>query len=256
MVEINTFADGKFVPYDTIQQWEANRLASVNGFFVHRLLGLSIGDRQDSTMDEQRQELAELKCKLGDDKVHHILRLYLALAQVMMIIVSFLSFGRRKFSIVEMVITGTDMDPATFLTRLECLFLNGADEYKMMRLKSCPDHYLISMTNDNTMEIIETTGGSPLPTQFFFRQGDEEGMRSKRDPTYDVQMHGAARSKSGTIIGALRHQIRKEPNGDGLRAKLLIEFPSLMPNYMIRQHQAHLMCEFNHWFRDVLAMHS
>ncbi|KAG0096818.1 hypothetical protein BGZ93_003929 [Podila epicladia] len=220
------------------------------------MLGLSIRDGQDSTMDEQRQQLAELKCKLGDDNVRQVLRLYLALAQVMMVIVSFLSFGRRKFSIVEIVIKGTDLDPATFLARLERLFLNGADEYKMMCLKACPDHYLISKTNDNAVEIIETTGGSPLPTQFFFHQGDEEGMRSKRDPTYDVQMHGAARSKSGAVIGALRHQIRKEPNGSGLRVKLLIEFPSLLPNYMIRQHQTHLMCEFNHWFRDILSMHS
>ncbi|KAF9273141.1 hypothetical protein BGZ68_001769 [Mortierella alpina] len=217
---------------------------------------MSIDDGQENTMEDKRQHLAELKLKLGDDKVRQTLSVYLALSQFMLLVVSVLSFGRRKFSVVETVITVADVDPAVFLARLERIFLSSDDEHKMMCFMACPDHYLISMTNDNSLEIIETTGGSPLPAQFFFRQGDEEGMRSERDSTYDVQMHGAVRTKNGTVFGALRHQIRKEPNGAGLRVKLLIEFPGLVPNYMIRQHQVHLMCEFGHWFRNVLAMHS
>ncbi|KAF9969278.1 hypothetical protein BGZ73_008461 [Actinomortierella ambigua] len=226
-------------------------------FFVSRLLGLkSINSQQGATLDDQRQRLAEIKCQLGDDKVRQTLGTYLALSQVMTNVVSFLSFGRRKFSIVEIVISGTDMDAATFLTTLESIFFSHTDESKMMRLNACPDHYAMGLTKDNTLEIIETTGGSPLPAQIFFRKGDETGMLSKRDPTYEVQMHGAARSKNGRVIGGIRHQIRKEPNGAGLRVRLLIEFPILMPDYMIRHHQSHLMCEFNHWFRDVLDMRS
>lgn len=260
MVEINSYANGKLVPYDTIREWEMQRLARVDDFFVHGLLRQN-DDAAAHTIDEQRQSLAELKIKLDDDKVRKALGFYLGLSQVLLLIVSFLSFGRRKFSVVEITISGdggkggVDMDAATFLSRLERIFTDDGEEYKMMVLKACPDHYLIGMTDDNTMEIIETTGGSPFPAQFFFRPGDDEGLLSRKDPTYDVQMFGACRTKSGTVFGGIRHQVRKESDG-GLRVKLAIEFPGLAPNYLIRQHQKHLLCEFNSWVRDVLAMRS
>ncbi|KAG0269801.1 hypothetical protein BGZ95_001903 [Linnemannia exigua] len=41
---------------------------------------------------------------------------------------------------------------------------------------------------ENIQEVIETTSGSPIPTQFYIRYGDAEGLRSPKDPTYDVQM--------------------------------------------------------------------
>ncbi|KAG0038611.1 hypothetical protein BGZ83_003048 [Gryganskiella cystojenkinii] len=257
MVEINSYINGKVVPYDVIQQWEEQRLARVDDFFVHHLLHRHGYDAAAHTLDEQRQTLAELKFKLGDDKVRKVLGFYLGLSQVLLIIVSFLSFGRRKFSAVEITISGgkggVDMDPATFLGRLERIFTDAREEYKMMVFKACPDHYLIGMTDANTMEIIETTGGSPFPAQFFFCPGNDEGLLSRKDPTYDVQMFGAVKTKNGTIFGGIRHQIRKESDG-GLRVKLLIEFPGLAPDYLIRQHQKHLLCEFNSWVSDVLAM--
>ncbi|KAF8942679.1 hypothetical protein BGZ46_006707, partial [Entomortierella lignicola] len=169
-------------------------------------------------------------------------------------IVNFLSFGRRKYSVVEIAISGVDIKAAAFLEKLNHIMLNEGLEYSKMRLMACPDHYLIVNTGENTQEVIETTGGSPFPTQFYIRYGDDEGMRSQRDPTYDEQLFGVARTKSGTVIGGVRHQIRNESNG--LRLKLLVEFPALIFNWMIRQHQAHLMCEFNNWVEDVLAMHS
>ncbi|KAG0254444.1 hypothetical protein DFQ27_006832 [Actinomortierella ambigua] len=260
MVQVHTYADGKLVPYETIRQWEAKRLAHVTSF-VYRLLGKKQPPPSSTqTMDEQRSNLAELKVEMGEDKMRKLLSPYLGLSRLATKAISFLSFGRRSYSIVEIaIVSGStdDLGPSEFLDKLNRV-LQSEDEAssKKMRLMACPDHYLLANTgggtNAATMEVIETTGGSPFPTQFFIRFGDETGMRSQRDPAYEVQMVGAARTKCGMVIGAVRHQIRREPGG--LRMKLLIEFPLLTPNWMLRQHQAHLMCEFNNWVRDALAI--
>ncbi|KAK9703469.1 hypothetical protein K7432_010723 [Basidiobolus ranarum] len=251
-VEINTYADGKLVPYEMIREWEAKRLAHVTSF-VHRLLNIK-EEYGDQTLDEQRNSLAELKIKVGKDKMRKKLGFYLSLSQLVMQIASFLSFGRRKYSVVEIAIGGVDLEPSKFLDKLNHIMLNDDIKYDKMRLMACPDHHLIANTGNNTQEVIETTGGSPFPTQFYICYGETEGLRSEKDPTYDVQLFGVARTKSGAVIGGVRHQIRKESGG--LRLKLLVEFPALILNWMIRQHQKHLMCEFNNWVRDVLEMHS
>ncbi|KAG0004583.1 hypothetical protein BGZ80_005597, partial [Entomortierella chlamydospora] len=250
MVEINTYADGKVVSYKTISQWEAKRLTHATKF-VRRQLGMK-EPLSVQTMDEQRSRLAEMKIEMGEDKVRKMLGFYLGFTQFVMEISSFLSFGRRKYSVVEVAVSGVNIDPSAFLDKLNHIMLNDGVEYSRMRLMACPDHYLIANTGANTQEVIETTGGSPFPTQFNICYGDADGLRSQKDPTYDVQLFGAARTKRGTLIGGVRHQIRQEV--DGLRLKLLVEFPALVPNWMIRQHQKHLMCEFNHWVRDVLAI--
>ncbi|ORX76563.1 hypothetical protein K493DRAFT_321539 [Basidiobolus meristosporus CBS 931.73] len=248
--EIKTYADGKLVPYENIRKWEAKRVTHVTSL-VHRLLNLE-QKSSDQHLDEQRNSLAEMKIEAGKDKLRKKLGFYLGLSQLVMQIASFLSFGRRKYSVVEIAVSGVVVEPSEFLDKLNHIMLNDDLEYDKMRLMACPDHYLIANTGENTQEVIETTGGSPFPTQFFIRYGDAEGLCSEKDPTYDEQMFGVARTKNGAVIGGVRHQIRKE--SDGLRLKLLVEFPALVPGWMIRQHQTHLMCEFNNWVRDVLKM--
>ncbi|CAO3631649.1 unnamed protein product [Mucor hiemalis] len=124
-------------------------------------------------------------------------------------ILAFLSFGKRKFSIVEIAINDIDLSTDEFFKRWNLIMEGEGVKYNEMRIKSCADHYIIN-TRNGVQEVIETTGGSPFPTQFFIRYGDEEGMKSKMDPFYDMQMVGVARSKYGTVIGGVRHQMRKD----------------------------------------------
>ncbi|KAF9910903.1 hypothetical protein EC991_005367 [Linnemannia zychae] len=250
MAKINTYANGKLVPYETIRLWEAKRLDKVTKYVYRQLRKQQPLDAQ--TMDEKKRSLAELKIEAGEDKIRKMLGFSLGLSQFVMKLTSFLSFGRRKFSIVEIAISGVDLEPSAFLDKLNLVLLADDVEYSMMRFMACPDHYLNVTTGETTQEVIETTGGAPFPTQFIIYYGDSEGLRSEMDPTYDVQVFGVARTKSGAVLGGVRHQIRKE--SDGLRLKLLVEFPALILDWMVREHQAHLMCEFNNWVRDVLEM--
>ncbi|KAF8958291.1 hypothetical protein BGZ46_002004 [Entomortierella lignicola] len=251
MVEINTFADNKLVLPEKIKDWEKNRHLRVS----KSLRGSSNSSagliQSDSGLEEQKRELAYFKIAMGEEEIRKRLRLHLELSRIFLNILSFLSFGKRKFSVVEIVMNGVDLSPSEFIRR-SYIMQNEGTEYNVMRLKSCADHYILGMIKDGVQEVIETTGGSPLPIQFFIRYDDEEGMKSKMDPSYDLQLVGVARTKNGTILGAIRHQVRKESNG--LRLQALVEFPVLIPDYMIKQHQYHLMCEFNNWVRDVINM--
>lgn len=241
MVEINTFADNKLIPPEKIKQWETSRLLHVSKFLRGSSDPTARLKQADFDLEDQKQKLAEFKFALGEEEIRKRLGFTLRLTSLAMSIISFLSFGKRKYSIVELAIIGVDFSTEEFFRRWN-LLMEGKDvKYDEMRIKSCADHYIIK-TKDGVQEVIETTGGSPFPTQFFIRYDDEEGMKSKMDSSYDSQMVGVARTINGTVIGGVRHQLRKE--SDGLRLKALVEFPVLTADYMIKQHQYHLMCEF------------
>lgn len=59
------------------------------------------------------------------------------------------------------------------------------------------------------------------------------------------------RTADGLAVGRLRHQFRNE--GEGLSARLTIEFPALTPGPMIRGHQWHLASEFSNWLEAALS---
>lgn len=238
MIEINTYANNKFIEIEKIRKWEEKRMKN-----VYDILNL-VQNKQNLN------NLAELKIAIGEDEIRNKLNFSLNISNFISKIISFLSFGKRKYSIVEIEINNIELQPIEFIHRLNLIMLNNDTKYNKMRLRACPDHYLISNTNENEQEVIETTGGSPFPAQIYITYDDEEGLQSKKDSTYDEQIFGVARSKNGTIIGGVRHQVKKELNG--LKIKLLVEFPALILNYMIKEHQIHLMCEFNNWIRDII----
>ncbi|GJJ75356.1 hypothetical protein EMPS_07714 [Entomortierella parvispora] len=253
MIEINSYADGKLISMETINQWEAKRLVVVMDL-IHRLLDIKPppADKKDTrTREEQIDDLTELKIK-HSDKILKKMEFYFCISGIATWIPSFLSFGKRKFSAVDVVISGTDLSIATFKQRMDLLMLDEDLQYVKMRLAACPDHHLLANVDEYTMVVVEATGGSPMPSRFYIRSGDMEGLRSVTEPGFEILMIGAARIQGGRVIGGIRHQIRKE--GDSLKLKFLVEFPFLLPDFMIKQHQLHLMCEFNHWVRNVLSM--
>lgn len=123
-------------------------------------------------------------------------------------------------------------------------------EYEFVNLSANPDHYLLHAQN-NTLEVIETTGGSPFPIQMFITFGEEKGLTIPRDDLYPYQSVGIARLADNTIIGGVRHQFKDETKG--FSARLAVEFPITTPNYFIKQHQIHLACEWKNWFQWVIT---
>jgi hypothetical protein len=112
-------------------------------------------------------------------------------------------------------------------------------------IAACPDHWISRSHPDGRQEVIETTGGSPMPVRMFFDDSDLSTLRTAPDPAFPVQWTAVARTSKGTPIGGIRHQFRDE--AQGFRVRLTVEFPAGTLPHMIRAHRWHLACEFSNW---------
>ena len=115
------------------------------------------------------------------------------------------------------------------------------DVYKR---QACPDHYALRPLND-TLEVIETAGCTPVPTQFYITFNDETGLKEPRNFDYPFQSTGIAKLKDGTIIGGVRHQFKD--TSTGIEVRTLVEFPCLCPKIILKEHQKHLAVEWSNW---------
>lgn len=148
----------------------------------------------------------------------------------------------RKRAVVTIFASG--LTAASFSIMLEKLMLEKTNVHKRVNLGACPDHYAMQPHGDK-LEVIETAGNSPLPTQFFLDLGGEAEIEEPRDASYPFQTVGAASLANGCNIGGIRHQFRDTEKG--LEARFCVEFPSLCPDSLIKEHQLHLAAEWSKW---------
>src|SRR5699024_4552146 len=113
-------------------------------------------------------------------------------------------------------------------------------------LAACPDHYFIGEDDRGRQKVIETTGGAPLPSQFFIDYTDISSLATPSLPEYPVQIAGVARTAKGVPIGGVRHQFRNLLDG-GFEAWNTVEFPSNVGERIVNGHRWHLACEFGNW---------
>lgn len=244
--------DGQVISKEKIDEWEINRLKKEYKFlkknrFVFSQKFSSYLENKD--IDAARSELGELKSSYPPEVFRKLLKRKYDVGNFASKIAVMLS-RRRKYSITEFVIPNSRKTPEEVMNSIENIMLENTDEHLYMNLATNPDHFVLISTDKNIQEVVEITGGSPFPNRFFAHYGDETGLTSELGEGFKVQAAGAARLEDGTVIGGVRHQVKQE--GDGLRFRALVEFPSLLPNYMIKQHQYHLACEFRQWLNYVV----
>lgn len=225
------YFNNKLIPHSAISNWENKRIKVVSTKL----------DFKSSTAED----LATSKQGISYDEMIRRLKNNLIITSSVVKLMEILSFKKRKFSSVEMVVEG--MTAEEIIVGIDKLLMEQNKAYDFINLVACPDHYVLRALGNNILEVIETPAGLPFPTQFYINFGQETGLQIPRDSTYPFQSVGIAKLKSGTIIGGVRHQFKNE--GNGFRAKLAVEFPLITPNYFIKQHQFHLACEFGHWFK-------
>lgn len=237
-LNITTIINGREIPRTHILDWEKHR-ATV----VLKKLGVKpIGE----DLVALNAQLVARKQMLGMDGLLNILRMDLALSSPVAALTAYLSMGARRFSIIEIVVSsGTAEQFVDWFNQRA--YIN--DERSMVA--GTPDHYSIRTALDGSQEVIETNGGSPLAARFFIDYQDLSSLRSVVDPAYPLQIAGVARTSRGMPIGGVRHQFRNE--GDGFRARLLVEFPLLMLPQVVSGHQWHLASEFSNWIEAAFA---
>ena len=237
---IDAVIAGRAVSRDEVLAWEAQRLPK-----AARKIGLPVpaGD-----LARQRTAFADAKLTLGADDVRRRLARDIRAAGVVARGSTHLSFGRRATSVCELHVTGGSA--AAFV---EWFTATDRDDYARSMIAANPDHFLIDTAPDGRQEVIETTGGSPLATQFFVDYDDTSPLVTPRDPAFPVEAAGVARTAGGLAIGGVRHEFRGAANG--FHARLCVEFPWLTAPYMIAQHRWHLACEFGNWITAAFAHH-
>ena len=235
---LNIIIDGRVEDRGAVLAWESRRMA-----IVRRTFGLP---RSFASLAHQRRELADHKLALGHARVRALIRRGLWLSNKVSRFSVAVSGHARRFSVCEIkVATGSASHFARWFDDLTAL--NRTREM----IVACPDHYIIAREADGRQLVIETTGGSPTPAEFWVDYADVSSLRTPPDPSYPFQVAGAARLADGLVIGGVRHQFRQE--GDGFRALLTVEFPGRMPKRMIAAHRWHLAVEFSNWIEAAQA---
>jgi len=231
-ISIKTIINGKEIPRADVLAWETKRAST-----VLKKLGVK---PVSSDLAIMHQQLANQKHELGTERILQLLHRELAISDLFAILTARLSFGARRYSMTELVVShGTaEQFVEWFNERTQT-----NDELAM--LAGTPDHYCIRTNNDGSQYVVETNGGSPLVAQFFIDYEDLSSLRSPVDPTYPLQIAGVARSANGLALGGVRHQFRNE--GDGFRARLLVEYPLFILPQVLTGHQWHLASEFGNW---------
>jgi len=235
---IDAVIAGHAVSRDEVLAWEAGRLPK-----AARKIGLPVpaGD-----LARQRAAFTDSKLSLGADEIRRRLARDICLAGVVARGSTRLSAGRRVTSVCDLHVTGGSA--AAFV---EWFTDAERDDYARSMIAANPDHFLIDTAPDGRQEVIETTGGSPLATQFFVDYDDTSPLVTPRDAAYPVEAAGVARTAAGLAIGGVRHEFRDEANG--FHARLCVEFPRLTASYMVAQHRWHLACEFGNWIEAAFA---
>lgn len=225
----------KEVSQERIEQWRKHRILK-----AAKMLNLQLPNTDNTEILDQA--LLEAKMKLTYEELIQKIGTKLKWSQYLMKLAAKWSKKPRKRAVVT--IFASVLTAASFSKRLEKLMLENTDAHKRANLGACPDHYALQRRGD-ILEVIETAGNSPLPTQFFLDLGGEAEIEEPRDASYPFQSVGVARLANGCNVGGIRHQFRDTEKG--LEVRFCIEFPSLCPDSLIKEHQLHLAAEWSKW---------
>ena len=225
----------KEVSQERIEQWRKKRIHK-----AAKILNLQLPNTDNTEILDQA--LLEAKMKLTYEELIQQIGTKLKWSQYLMKWAAKWSKKPRKRAVVTIFASG--LTAASFSIMLEKLMLEKTNVHKRVNLGACPDHYALQAYGDK-LEVIETAGNSPLPTQFFLKLGGEAEIEEPRDASYPFQTVGAASLANGCNIGGIRHQFRDTEKG--LEARFCVEFPSLCPDSLIKEHQLHLAAEWSKW---------
>lgn len=234
---ITAYFRGHMVTRDAVLHWEDRRItAAARALHVRPPAGADVATR--------REELLHTKLNLGPEEIAARLNRQTRISNVVARTGTKLS-RRRRISAIEL--NARDGCADQFVTAFRGS-TESSNEAAMLR--ACPDHFVIRTNTAGGQEVLETTGGSPLPSFFVVDYGDISSLTTPPDPQFPLQVAGVARSSSGIAIGGVRHQFRDAPGG--FVARLTVEFPLPTLGRMIAGHRWHLACEFSNWIEAAL----
>ena len=149
----------KEVSQERIEQWRKKRIHK-----AAKILNLKLPNTDNTEILDQA--LLEAKMKLTYEELIQQIGNKLKWSQYLMKWAAKWSKKPRKKAIITIFASG--LTAASFSKRLEKLMLEKTNVHKRVNLGACPDHYVLQ-PHGSKLEVIETAGNSPLPTQFFLK---------------------------------------------------------------------------------------
>jgi hypothetical protein len=223
---------GETIARHQVLDWEDRRITA-----AARKLGVQAPAGGD--VATRREALLQAKLTLGPDDIRARLKKDTRLAELVARVGAGVS-KRRRLCVINLHVGGGTA--SRFVEAFEG-WSDTCDEEAMLR--ACPDHFVIRTRADGRQEVLETTGGSPLPSLFLIDYDDVSSLVTQADPGFPFQIAGVARASNGAAIGGVRHQFRD--TSDGFHARLTVEFPLPTVGRMVAGHRWHLACEFSNW---------
>ncbi len=227
--------DGKEFTKDEMDGWKRKRVGRV-------LRNLKKTIQMTEHTDVLCDRLTELKLEMSYEEIVSPIRAKLAVGKAGMKLAVRFSGSKRRTAITTIFADG--ITAKDFTKIIDSLMIEDTQEHRKVNLDACPDHYVLA-PHGKTLEVIETTGNLPVPTQFFIAFHEDAELQTPRDLSYPYQSVGVAKLKDGTTIGGVRHQFRDTQSG--MEARTLVEFPSICPKTIIKEHQKHLAVEWSNW---------
>ncbi|MFJ8695636.1 hypothetical protein [Streptomyces roseolilacinus] len=229
---VHAIIDGRRFTRDQVLAWEAERLPAAAS-----KIGLPV---PSGDLARQRTAFADGKLALGAEEIKRRLRRDLRVGDVVANTTARLSRGGRVTSVCELQVTG-----GSAAGLVQWFDDTSRDDYTHSMTAAHPDHFLIRTLPDGRQEVIETTGGSPLPTRLLIDYANLSTLTTPSDPAADAGTAGVALSGKGLHIGGVRHEFRDVPGG--FHAHLCVEFPRTTIPRIISEHRRHLAIEWSNW---------
>lgn len=198
-----------------------------------------------ASVAQMRGDLLALKLQLGPQRIKEAFADELALSGMVERLLVGTSFGRYALSItdIQCPLGSAEGFVQWFAGRVQ------ANDRPAMLL-ACPDHHVIETRPSGQQYVLETTGGSPLASQFDIDYTNASGNPVALASELPARLGGVARDGQRTI-GYAYHQFGAQPGG-GFRGRLSVAFPWSTPSFMIDGHRWHLACEFSNWIEGYL----
>jgi len=185
-LDLTTEIGGRQASRDAVLAWEMKRLKVVLKF-----LGAPVTDAE-ADVDELRRRLYELKRIIGPRTLQRRVAMRTRVGNAVSTAAAKAAKGERVASSITIrVPSGSAEEFADWFNAESAL----ADSDAM--LAACPDHYFIGEDSRGRQKVIETTGGSPLPTGFFIDYRDISSLSTPASPEYPIQIAGVARTAGG-----------------------------------------------------------
>lgn len=239
--DINCNINGHPISRSQVLDWEWRRLQVV----WKKLRPQTSAAESVDAIAQMRQDLLAHKLQLGATRIKSLLASELALSGVVQRLLLSTSFGRYALSVTDIQ---CNQGSAEGFVQWFAARVNANDEPAM--LLASPDHYVIETQDNGQQYVLETTGGSPLATQFDIDYADARGNPVPLLAELPVRVGGMALDAQ-KAIGYAFHQFGNVPGG-GFRGRLSVAFPRSTPRFMIDGHRWHLACEFSNWIEAYL----